>query len=185
MYIKNILINLSFVVLSSTTCFAKENLMLTDFCKINIGIKRTTVENFIGRPQKTGKTGNVYYLNLGRKMKLTYKNNKLQQMYFIDSCNREYKLVSTKIPAFFRYKSSEKSDKKTLSFDLCDARLGMKRNEILNLLGNQTGNQGSGIVWDEYEFPDKSYFKLLYNYEILSCLEFVDVCGREYSLVNK
>ncbi|KAF2330984.1 hypothetical protein [Flavobacterium ginsenosidimutans] len=94
MFKKTIAASLTFVLFSLMNCFAKENLKIKDFCKINIGTKRADIEKFIGKPQEKLKSNFIYNLDYECKMKLIYKNNKLSKMFFIDPCKREYQLKS-------------------------------------------------------------------------------------------
>ncbi|MCV2487467.1 hypothetical protein OD917_21210 [Flavobacterium sp. SH_e] len=186
-YAKEHILKCFVLILFSTYSSFSNNLKLSDFCKIEIGIKRTDAEKIIGVSCQKVRSSFVYKLDYQCKMKLIYKNDKLIQMYFIDPCAKEYKLDSSnKNFRPFRYQTSESVIEKITINDFCKVKLGMKRNKVLNLIGNQTGNQGSGIVWDEYQFPDKSYFKLWYNNEEkLELLKYVDSCGREYLLESK
>lgn len=173
------------ILLFSGTCFAKSNLKLVDFFQINIGIKITDAEKIIGKPNKTVKSNinyNLYNLLDDCKMKLVYKNKKLSKMYFIDPCKREYELKTRKPSNALCYSVSNR--KKLSIKDFCKITVGMKYNTIVNLIGSETRATGFGIIRPIYDFQDDSYMRLLYLNDTLIILDFVDSCGREYSLIE-
>jgi len=190
MFKKTITASLTFVLFSLMSCFAKENLKIKDFCKINIGTKRADIEKFIGKPQEKSKSNFIYNLDYECKMKLIYKNDKLNKIFFIDPCKREYQLKSNQTSISSNAKigilpSGPNQKNRTISInDFCKVKEGMKYNKVVNLIGPNTGSIGFGMVWDVYEFPDSSYMKLWYNNNNLAFLNFVDCCNREYASVN-
>lgn len=173
-------------LLFSSCCFAK-NLKLADFSAIDFGIERYVAEKIIGKPHSILKSDTYYYVyNLENScvMKLTYdRNNKLNMLYFVDSCEREYKLDENKVKKSNPFIYNIENRKKISIQDFCKTKSGMSRDEIGKLLGKPS-HTGFGIIWEIYKFTDHSYMKLWYNDDTLVFFKFVDPVGREYHLCD-
>jgi hypothetical protein len=130
------------LILFSAYSSFSNNLKPVDLCKIEIGMKRSTIEKNFGKPEsvtiKSNSVYTIYGLENKTKIKLTYLNNKLTSLYFLDFCAREFKLdakkTSNKLPIFRLSKG-----KKTISLkDFCKVQKGYSYQKIEQLIGSPT-----------------------------------------------
>jgi outer membrane protein assembly factor BamE (lipoprotein component of BamABCDE complex) len=161
---------------------------LSSFSKVKLWMKYDEVVELMGDPTDTFGSGVTWYryiIDDWNIMLLFWGYENVLVSMYIEGYSWEFKLQ--------RKEASIKSEEPEMEMKPCSlsnfskVKIGMKYDEIIELLGKPTATEGSGITWYLYKIAEGWYIRLFFsNDDTLISMYIVDYpCKREFKLEQK